>query len=176
MKSVSVLLALGASTMLLAGCGSDDGKNYGVDRSTLPEAVISEFSVIGTSPAQGDIIPLNANVEDGKFSIKWNVTSADSFHLRIFLSQDDQASADDIRIFNNGLCGAVRVNDCFGADQYECQFSPDNTLTCTDGWENYSDDLAANGFLTALPQQAYFIGEACVGSDCKRSAVKVEFQ
>ncbi len=95
MKSVSVLLALGASTLLLAGCGSDDSKNYGVERSALPEAVISEFAVVGTSPAQGDIIPLNANVEEGKFSIKWNVTSADSFHLKIYLSQDDQTSADD---------------------------------------------------------------------------------
>lgn len=176
MKSISVLLALGASMLLLTGCGSDDKNNSAVDRSTLPEAVISEFTVEGTSPAQGDVIPVNANVEDGKFQIKWNVTSADSFQMRIFLSQDDQASSDDLRIFSNSLCGAVRVNDCFGEDQYDCQFGTDNTLTCTDGWENYSDDLVGNGFLTTLPQQAYIIGEACVAGDCKRSAVKIEFQ
>ncbi len=176
MKSVPTLLALAASFLMLAGCSGDDSKNASVDRATLPEATISEFSVEGTSPAQADIIPINANVEEGRFEIHWNIAPESTFHLTLFLSRDAVVSADDIPLFDNAVCGAVRMNDCFSEDRYDCQFGTDNTLSCTDGWEAYNDDLAGNGFLNELPQVAYIIGEACVGSDCKHSAVKVEFQ
>jgi hypothetical protein len=176
MKSVPSFLALAASFFMLAGCSGEDSKNASVDRSTLPEATISEFSIEGTSPAQADLIPINANVEEGRFKIRWNIAPESTFHLTLFLSQDEVVSADDIHVFDNAVCGAVRLNDCLAEDSYDCQFGTDNTLSCTDGWETYNDDLAANGFLSALPQVAYIIGEACVGSDCKHSVVKVEFQ
>lgn len=174
MKPTMIFLAL--TTTMLTACGSDSEKNYPTDRATLPTPEIASFSVTGTSPAQQDIVPVNAGVEEGKFTIDWNIASADSFHLQLFLSHDDTLSADDIRIFSNALCGAVRVNDCFSQDQYICHFGTDNTLKCSDGWESFNQNLNTQGFLTGLPQQAYIIGKACVIADCKTSAIKIEFQ
>jgi hypothetical protein len=175
MKPTLIFLALTATAMLTA-CGSDTKNNNSIDRATLPTPEIASFSVAGTSPAQQDFIPVNAGVEEGKFTIDWNIASADAFHMQIFLSHDATLSADDVRIFNNSLCGAVRVNDCLAQDQYICHFSTDNTLKCSDDWESFNQNLNTQGFLTGIPQQAYIIGEACVIADCKTSAIKIEFQ
>lgn len=170
------LFSVFAVSAVLTGCGSDSEKDYSEDRSIVPDAVISGFSVVGTSPAQGDIIPVNAGVEDGRFTIDWDVTSANSFQLRIFLSHDELLSADDTRLFSNPVCGSVRLNECYGQDQYICHFNSDNGLICSDGWENFSQNLLTTGFLTTLPQAAYVIGEVCVVTDCKTAAIKIEFQ
>ena len=176
MNSITHFLAIVVCSSLLAACGSDSDKNDAPDRATLPTPEIVSFSVSGTSPAQQDVIPINAGVEEGQFTIDWNIGEANSFHLQLFLSHDEKLSGDDVRIFNNSLCGAVRVNDCFSQDQYQCRFGTDNTLKCSDGWETFDKNLSTLGFLTGLPQQTFVIVEACVLADCKTAAVKTEFQ
>lgn len=176
MKPTLIFSALAATALMLVACGSDSKDNHPIDHATLPTPEIASFSVTGTSPAQDDVIPVNAGVEDGKFTIGWNIAEANSFHLQIFLSHDDILSADDLRIFNNTLCGAMRVNECLAQDQYVCHFGTDNALKCSDGWESFNENLNTQGFLPALPQQAYIIGKACVVTDCKTSAIKIEFQ
>lgn len=176
MKATPILLAAIATTLTLAGCGSDSEKKSTVDRSLVPDAVISGFSVTGTAPAQDQVTPINAGVDGGKFTIDWNITAANSFQMKLYLSHDDVRSDDDLQLFNNGVCGAVRINDCNAQDQYVCHFGTDNMLNCSDGWETFSQNIYTQGFLTGLPQQAFVIGEACVPGDCNAAAVKIEFQ
>lgn len=170
-------LALCIVTALLAACGSKSSSDStGPDRSLIPTVNIADFSVNKGAATENGITTISPTIDEGKFTLDWNVTSANTFQLRLFLSADEILSTDDIRLFSNAMCGAVRLNDCMAQDQYDCQFSSDNTLACTDGWQTYSGDLVTKGFLKELPQQAYFIAQTCIVNECKTAVTKVEFQ
>lgn len=175
MKGTLHLFALCLPTLFITGCGSDSN-SPSPDRSMIPSVSIVAFDVVGSDDTTAEAASISAGMNDGAFSINWDISEGNTFSINIFLSHDNVVSADDITLFSGSACGNLRINDCNAQDTLPCTFAGDNTLRCDDGFEPFETNLQDTGFLTAIPQSASIIGKVCVLTECELAVVPVEFQ
>ena len=167
------------SFLVLTACGGGGGG----DSTPSPAALttINSFTMTGTSaPTAGDPIPINANVNAGAFSVDWDVSSSNPYHVKLYISEDAVFDKDtDTRLMSKN-CGTNVVGntyECNKVASFSCVFKTSNLISCgTISTANPEKNLTT--FLTGLPMTAYFFIDACnaLVTSCKTQSVEVEFQ
>ena len=173
-------LLLMVTTTLLSACGGDSaGVPTPIAITPITtETTILSFTTVGTSASVNGVVPINAGVKNGDFSIEWDITSSEPYRTEIFLSSDTVLnSAIDIVIYNRN-CGAdPRVYTCNQQGLFNCRFNNSNEMSCGIVTAfNTAKDLTV--FLDAIPKSAYLIIDACnaLRDSCKTASVAIELQ
>ena len=160
---------------LLSACGSDSDRPEATTPVNL-NTTINTVSIVGTSAAINNIIPINSGMNGGAFSIAWDVDSSDPYHVDLYLSEDN-ALGDDVTFFSQNCGSTTLIYHCSAIATFECRFTSSNKISCgTISAFNTEKDLTS--FLDTLPKQAFLIIEACnaLMDNCKSTSVAIELQ
>jgi len=169
-------LALAA---LLSACGGGGGTTSPADATVT----IRSFSVNGTGPEVSGVVPINASVNNGEFSLNWDVDSDDpvGYWTDTVLSADtvrDSGSAGPDVVIHQQGCLVGPLSRCSGPVQsFNCRFTTDNKIICDfDG--PYPQENFVGNFIDALPKSAYLIFRACTSliDKCQTQTVAIELQ
>lgn len=188
MKLKLLWVCLAAFLLMFSGC-IDTGSSSKSSKTNLPdfsddsnlddismddiEVTINEFEVIGSSEPVDGVVPINAGVNDGKFSVSWDVFSnIDLYHVELFVSKDGSTDGDAVKFFARN-CGYIG-SSCSQKGEFECNFTQDNQIFCgnTDG-HNLTD------FLDQLPQELFIVlktVDSLFQESAKQAQVKVQLQ
>lgn len=173
----SRLTAVLAASTLLVACGGG-----GEDSSSGEYSSISSFEVVGTSAAASGVTPINANINGGKFNVKWSAATDGSIYTAgLYLSKDatlDKRGADKGKDILRQNCGAVSsLYNCGKTADFSCRFNTNNDMFCRTG-ENTETGRFFGDWLGELPKSAYLILEVCngLGTSCKTKATKIILQ
>lgn len=168
---VRVCLLLVAITFL-TGCG------LGAEGDNGEVTVIESFSVQGSADAVSGVVPINAGINGGKFSVSWKVTASDPYFARLFLSEDAKLiEQDDISVFAESCATQNVLNSCFDTVSLQCVFTADNKVSCGPR-SILAEAPDVTTFLDQIPKSANLILHVCnaVLENCKDSAVQIELQ
>lgn len=162
------------STALLTACGGTDTGSGGPTSKTS----INSYEIAGSETVQaGDVVPINAGVNEGAFEVNWDVSSSNPYHVRLYVSDDAILSTDDDIQFFSQNCGTPSsIYNCNRTANFDCSFSAQNQIVCNETTYNRGKNIGS--FLNSLPQQAYLIMQACNGlfDSCKDQAIAIELQ
>jgi hypothetical protein len=157
---------------LLVGCGEE---------SSSKESSITSFEVIGTSAPSNGITPINANVNGGRFHLKWKASSNSPVYTAgVYLSKDDtldKRGADKGKDILRQNCGSVSsLYNCGVTAEFSCRFNTNNDMLCQIGNKEFRKPFG--DWLGELPKTAYLILEVCNGlqTSCKTKATKIILQ
>jgi hypothetical protein len=153
--------------------------NTGATPLNVTTTTINALSVTGTSAKAGDVAPINPAENNGHFSINWDITSSDPYHVDVYLSLDDTISTPqgDIRVFQQNCGSLPQLYHCNQTADFTCNFNGSNELYCgTVSVANPIRNLTI--FLSAIPMDANLIFRACnsVLSNCQEMVLPVQFQ
>lgn len=169
-------LALLVST--LAACGGGGGEDAPAASTNTPsntDTVINAFSVTGSS-SNGDVTEINAGINGGAFTFRWDLTAETLHHVNLYLSEDAIADdSKDKKIFSRN-CN-VTLSDCQSFSQeYPCKFTTQNRMECGRTGNIIATNVST--FVTALPKDGYLVLKACNGlfNKCDEAAVKIQLQ
>jgi len=160
---------------LLNACGSGSDIPE-VNTPVNPNTTINTVSIVGTSAAINNIIPINSGMNGGAFSIFWDVDSSDPYHVDLYLSEDN-TFGDDVTFFSQNCGSSTLIYNCSATASFECRFTSSNKISCgTISAINTEKDITL--FLDTLPKQAFLIIEACnaLMDNCKTTSVAVALQ
>ncbi len=174
LSGILVLLGLSACGGGEPGAPSTNPNLSVVGTTTTIHAV----SVSGTSARINDVAPINPSVNNGTFTIGWQVTSSDPYRVEVYASIDDTISAEDVRVFQQN-CGSIdTLYQCNESASFECHFNSSNELYCgtLSPGTNPANDLTR--FLVSLPMNANLIFQACdaILASCQVAMAPVQFQ
>lgn len=171
MKKMTAVITL-ASSVMLAACGETDGTSG----SAISSTTINSMSVQGSAAAVAGVIPLNSGINEGAFTVNWNVSSSDPYHVRLYVSDDATLSSNDIQFFSQNCGSLSSLYNCGKAASFACSFDTQNQIVCNESSYNRGKNLTS--FLQTLPQDAYLIMYACNGlfDSCKTEEVAIELQ
>lgn len=173
----SLMLLLLVTGLAACGGGSDTNPKNPLSSVNL-NTKINSFTVIGTSSTVAGTVPINPGVSGGFFSVGWDISSTDPYHIDLYVSHDNALSkTSDTKFFSQNCGSTSSIYNCSQTGNFSCQFTSANSISCgTVSATNPAKDLTS--FFSALPETDYLILEACDGLflDCQQSAVKVEFQ
>jgi len=174
-KIFSLFLLASFLTACGVGTSTDPGNSPLTDTTT-----INSFTVTGSGPAVAGKIPLNPAINNGAFTVDWNIDSSDPYHVDLYMSSDNQLNrlSDDQLLTRN--CGSTSlVYNCSKTAHIDCSFNSSNVLACGTA----SDQMVVKGrdltaYLDTIPKTSWLLIEACnaLMSSCKTSAVEIEFQ
>ena len=126
--------------------------------------------------------PINANINGGKFNVKWEAaTDGPIYTAGVYLSKDgtlDKRGADKGKDILRLNCGAVSsLYSCGKTANFSCRFNSNNDMFCRTG-ENIERGRFFGDWLGELPKTAYLILEVCngLGTSCKTKATKIILQ
>lgn len=171
-RPFSVALLVTALSACGGGGGGDDSRPAA---TTHTNTVIHSFSVTG-SDTDGDVTAINAGINEGAFSFRWNLSSDSLYHVDLYLSADTVANnSGDRKIFSRN-CN-VELSDCqsFSAE-YPCNFTTENNMVC--GKPGNITNTNVSSFVTTLPVDGYLVLKACNGlfDSCDEKSVKIQLQ
>jgi hypothetical protein len=171
----SKLITILAVSTLLVACGGG-----GEDSSSGEYSSISSFEVVGTSADANGVTPINANVNEGRFHLKWKASSdGPIYRASMYLSKDDKLDKNGVdNYMMRQNCGSIStLYNCGETADFSCRFTTENDMYCFQGslgnrGKNIGD------WLGALPKSIYMILEVCngLGTSCKTKATKVILQ
>lgn len=170
-KQLSIILAVSVFLTACGGGGIGGSGEY---------ASINSFEVVGTSAPVNGVTPINANLNGGRFHLKWKA-SADSptYRASMYLSKDeklDKNGGDNFMLYQN--CGSVAgLYNCGNTADFSCRFTTNNDMYCLQGTQGNRGKNIGD-WLGALPQKVFMILEVCngLGSQCKTRATRVSLQ
>ncbi|MFH7321406.1 hypothetical protein ACHHRT_12465 [Desulfurivibrio sp. D14AmB] len=111
---------------------------------------INHFGITGTADPVNGVVPINPGVDDGSFTVSWDVSSNVSvYHIELFVSKDGSIGDEAISFFAQN-CGVSPI--CGQTGVVECRFTTDNQISC-------GDNIGANltDFLDQLPQELFIV-------------------
>jgi len=170
------ILAAALTSIMLVGCGGGGG---GSDTPASNASVnepqpthINSFNISGNELA-GEDLSINSGIDNGSFSVNWDVDSSDPYHIELFVSSDSVLSASDTSFFHQN-CGSLPTFNCGNTGNFECTFSNENKISCGEVTPiNQEKDLTS--MLGALPADIHIILKACNGlfDDCRATSIEV---
>ncbi len=181
MELTKQLFSILTISALLAACGGGIGENSegAIGGSSGENVSLNSFEVIGTSAPINGVIPINANLNEGRFQIKWKASYDGSiYRSSVYLSKDARLdkNSDDLRLFYKNCGSSPSLYDCGNTANFSCQFKTNNSLLCSLGRTGMGRVIG--NWLGALPQKIYMILEVCngLGTQCKTRANHVILQ
>ncbi len=166
LKTATALLL----SILLAACGEDTEDNA--------NTTINEFFAINSAGSRAASVVIDPAIDDGDFSLRWDIDSSDPYHIELYLSEDSQLSkGSDINFFGQNCGSPSTVFNCNSVGNFDCRFTSENKISC--GTINSANnEKNVTDFMTTLPKEAFIVIEACNGlfDSCKESAIPVVFQ
>lgn len=175
---------IGTGLCLLTACGAGDNPGGNPGGSGFPSSdntTINSFVLTGTADNGNGPALIDAAMNNGIFSIAWDVSSSNPYRVDFYLSDDavlDEGNDVDLGGFN---CGSMVFNAlCSNTGTMDCQYQLDNNSNYTvfcGPQSAVNGPKRINNFLDTLPKNAYFIFQACNGlfTDCKSRSVAVVF-
>lgn len=147
-------LAVILTTSLLA-CG---GKNDPILKELNSHL---DIDITGFKVNHSDLVPGQI------LRIEWRANGAFFFKVKLYLSQDQRISTDDI-IVTDKECGLGSNDHCYAAREviFLCDYNSDNDFSCFhDG--DFIGGADLTHYFTELPLKNYLILELCRGSHCE---------
>ncbi len=183
-KNLAAILLL----LNLSGClnvpdnstASDTSDNYDFSPVTSNEEVNLKSFSVSSSNSNNGVAEINAGINNGAFSIAWNVPAPSPYHVRLYLSENDTLEeSKDIKFFqrNCGNSYSYFSSQCTDTGNYNCKFTSDNKISCGVVSTSY-DEKNISWFLDQIPKKAWLILNVCNAfiSGCKNQSQPVEFQ
>lgn len=159
-------LVLGLCVVLLTACNSGD--ENGGPPEPEPPISIESFTVTGTSALRNGAVPIETQVNQGRFTVNFTLSDDNSnYTARIAVSTDTDFATDSVTdpIIVGG-CGKTSVVDsCHRSVTFNCTYRLDNAnyvTTCVDAL-----GLSTPRNLTSFfrdrpyPANAYILVRAC---------------
>lgn len=172
---MSKLIILIFIASLVSACGGGSS-TPNVPNPATSTTTIDSYRVTGTSASINDVAPINANLNNGEFSVGWNISSSDPYHVDIYLS-DDVVLGGDVKIFEQN-CGSLgTLYNCDSDASFNCRFDTSNNISCgVVSASNPAKDLTT--FLDTIPKSAHLILVGCNAllTSCKSTSLEVELQ
>ncbi len=171
------ILCLICIVSLMSGCGGGTSSpDINVPNPATSTTTINSFSATGTSAPASGIVPINANINNGEFTLEWNIASSDPYHVDIYISSDD-ALGGDVKFFSQNCGSLSTLYNCSSTASFDCRFDTSNSISCgVVSTSNTGKDLTT--FLDAIPKSAHLILVGCNSllTSCKSTSVEVELQ
>ncbi|MBU2886236.1 hypothetical protein KO507_10725 [Gilvimarinus agarilyticus] len=142
-------LTIVALALILAGCGGNDDPLLNVINDPL-DIEFEDFYVDRTDIYPGESV-----------WIEWQAEGALYFDARLYVSQDERISQDDLVVIDEE-CGVESDDHCTADEDiyFSCHYDSSNRFSCREG-----GDILKRTDLTPLieqyPQEAYLILELC---------------
>ncbi len=174
MKKLATLLTI-TSTALLTACGGTGSE--GGSGSSVSSTTINSMAIEGSAAASDGVVPINSGINGGAFKVKWDVSSSNPYHVRLYVSKDAVLSTSTDQHFFSQNCGTpTSIYNCTRTANFNCSFNTENQIVCNETAYNRGKNLSS--FLETLPEQAYLIMHACNGlfNSCKTEAMPIELQ
>ncbi len=139
--------------------------------------VISGFSVTGTSAASQGVVPINPGVNNGQFTISWDITG-NIYTATVALNSSPVFDPNTNIVLASG-CGKQSASDvCHTTDTLSCTFDNSDNMQCSDPAGPYAVQNLAYFLAAGVPANAYIVLQACnaAGNYCLTDSVPVQIQ
>jgi hypothetical protein len=159
------------SMFTLAACGGGGG-------GTTPPATmttINSFDVTGSGVSAGGGQILDPAINSGQFTVDWDISSSDPYHVDLYVSLDNVLDSSDEQFFSRN-CGTGPLLTCTDLGSFTCHYTNTNMISCgTISATNPEKSLST--LILSLPMSAHIIAEACDNTftNCVETPVEVEF-
>ncbi len=163
--------------VLLFSCSDSNPNDSNPNDSKKGEYVIKTFEVTGTSQDVNGIAPISPSINNGNFTLKWEVEDNDSLYkVQIFVSNNDVLSNADIEFYKDNCL----LNDCGNNNPFtnDCFFNNNHDIWCEKERILEKDKINLQSFLNTIPKDAYIILKSCdvSGLSCSQATEAVRFE
>ena len=162
-KKLTVLFGVCAMAFGLTACLGDSDPVIKAINDTL-DVEFESFDVSERDIYPGEVV-----------TIKWQSSGVFIFDARMYVSEDSEVSAGDVRVVDE-KCSFDSDRHCQSGEdvRFECSYLSDNSFDCReDGDTLRRNDLSE--FLDVLPKPAYIILQLCDNDGCVQRARQVTF-
>ncbi len=138
---------------------------------------ISGFSVDGTSAQSQTVVPINPGVNNGQFSINWNITG--NIYTAVLALNAGPVFDPSTNIVLASSCGKQSPQDiCHATETLNCTFDNSNNMQCSDLSGPYAAQDLTQFLGAGVPANAYLVLQACnpAGNDCPTASVPIQIQ
>jgi len=138
---------------------------------------IASFRVTGTSASLNGLAPISPGVNNGQFSISWNVTG--NIYTAVIALNTSPTFNPNTNIVLASSCGKQsQSDDCHPTGTLACTFNNTNVMQCSDGLGPYAAQNLTQFLSAGVPLNAYIVIQACnhQGNSCPTSAAAIQIQ
>ncbi len=138
---------------------------------------ISGFSVNGTSAVSQGVVPINPGVNNGQFSINWNITG--NIYTAVVALNAGPVFDPNTNIVLANSCGKQSSRGvCHTTETLNCTFDNSNNMQCSDHTGPYTVQNLTLFLNAGVPDNAYLVLQACnpAGNLCLTGSVPIQIQ
>ncbi len=138
---------------------------------------ISTFSVTGTSPPSQGLVPISPGVNNGQFSVNWDVTG--NLYTGVIALNANPVFDPNTNIVLATSCGKQSASGaCQSSGTLACTFNTSNIMQCSDATGTYLSQDLTQFLVNGLPDNAYIVMQACnpAATSCPTTYTEVQIQ